>query len=376
MKNWILGRIVHGLLRLLSMAPGLSARLMGLVTGNKKLKAFAARPLLVRRAAEALLHNGVLLSQLNVTNACNEKCPMCNLWEEGTRMPLDQVKLCIDRIAEMGSFILTITGGEPFTHPDIGEIIDYARDKPFFLNLNTNASLPLKVYQRADLDKIDLAIVSFHALDELKLERITGVRGTLARVVDTLRYFRDETTMRVVLKFVIQRDNRGEVEKVQEFADREGFTVEYHPVMVDGANRPVTTDKTELLLGQEEYMDTLLRIREIKKTGRNFESSVYYDFCLKAARRGSWGWGCDAGINYLSVYPDGRFGICKDVYTSAKITDVDFPDRYRSGAFQEEMRALRESCSGCNWSCYVTASKLAGLARNPDLREFRLLQAI
>lgn len=374
--RFLLRLLTKALLHLLRLAPRWSVRLAASLSGNPKLRAYTARPLMVRRLGNALLNNGILIAQLNVTNACNEKCPMCNLWEEGSRMPLDRAKLCMDRIADLGSFILTITGGEPFTHPDISDIIDYAHEKQFFLNLNTNASLPLKVYRRADLNKIDLAIVSFHAIDERKLERITGVRNTLPRVLETLRYFRDETSMRVILKFVVQRDNADEVEKVQEFAEREGFTMEYHPVMVDRENRPVTTDKVDLLPTGPDQVRAIETIMETKRKGRQFEAGGYYRFCLEAAKQSSFRWKCDAGINYLSVYPDGRFGICKDVYTSARITDDDFIQRYRSADFQKEMAALRGGCRGCNWSCYYTASRLAEFVRNPSPADLRLLRAI
>lgn len=357
------------------VAPRLSVGLLSIVSKNPAIKKFRSRPAMVRRAGKSLATGGVLISQLNVTNACNQRCPMCNLWKESGRMPLEQVKLAIDRIADLGSFMLTITGGEPFAHPDIGAIIDYAYEKQFFLNINTDGSVPIGRYRAADLNKVDVAIVSFHAMDEDKLERITGVRGTLPKVLETLRYFRDHSSLRIILKFVIQSANEGEAEKVQEFADREGFTVEYHPVMVGSGNRPVATDDRVLLPSDEGLLRTLLWIQERKRAGRTFESSAYYPFCIDAIRKKSLRWGCDAGLSYLSVSPDGRFGICKDVYTSAKITDGDFLERYRRPDFREEMRRLREGCEGCNWSCYITASKMAHLIRDPDARELALLKS-
>ena len=290
-------------------------------------------------------------------------------------MPLDKVKLAIDRIAELGSFILTITGGEPFSHPKIAEIIDYAHAKQFFLNINTNASIGLRRYKAVDLNKIDLAIISMHAMDEDKLQKVTGVPRTLARVIEVLRHFRDHSSARVILKYVIQADNDGEMEKVQAFADAEGFTVEYHPVMVASADKPVSTDNQELNLDDRKLLETLLKVQKLKASDRSFESSVYYQFCIDAIKRGSLKWNCDAGRTYLSVYPDGRFGICKDVYTSANIFDDDFVEKYRSLKFQEEMKTLREGCEGCNWSCYISASQIARVTRNPLPEDLALLKS-
>ena len=360
---------------LLWAAPRFSALLIGFLIKNPNIRRLANRRIMIRRAGKSLLTGGVLLSQLNVTNACHQKCPMCNLWEEGTQMPLEKVKIAIDQIAELGSFSLTITGGEPFSHPDIARIIDYAFEKHFWINVNTNASIPLRHYQKVDLNKIDVAIVSLHSLDDAKMAKITGMEGTLPRVREVLKYFKDQTRMRVILKYVIQHDNDGEVEKVQAFADGEGFVVEYHPVMVGSTNRPVATDKQELLLSPSIMLDTLGWIKNTKSRSRTFESGYYYQFCIDAVQRASWKWSCDAGLNYLSVYPDGRFGICKDIYTSVRITDDDFVKKYRSRKFQEEMKGLREGCEGCNWSCYITTSKMAHMMRNPNRADVAMLRS-
>lgn len=375
MKQWLLRNGIRILPYFLWVAPRLSATTCAVLASNKKLKNLASRPKMLRRAGRSIIRGGVLISQLNVTNACNQKCPMCNLWEEGSRMPLEQVKKSIDRIADLGSFMLTITGGEPFSHPNISEIIDYAHKKQFFLNVNTNASVPLRIYRQVDLRKIDVAIVSMHAMDEAKLQKITGVSHTLPKVLETLRYFKEHSAMRIILKYVIQADNDGEVERVQEFADKEGLTVEYHPVMVGSANRPVATDKRELLLEEQRLLETLSSIQARKARDRTFESSIYYQFCIDAIRRGNLKWTCDAGLSYLSVYPNGRFGICKDVYTSAKITDDDFQEKYKSQEFQTEMKELRNNCEGCNWSCYLTASKMAHLIRSPNPQDIALLRS-
>ncbi|EKD42202.1 MAG: radical SAM protein [uncultured bacterium] len=375
MKNFLLKTLIRFVPYLLWRAPKFSVSLLGLISKNPNVKKLKSRPEMIARAGKSIATGGILIAQLNVTNACNQKCPMCNLWEEGTQMPLERVKLAIDRIAELGSFMLTITGGEPFSHPDIAEIINYAHAKQFWINVNTNASIPLRHYQAVDLSKIDVAIVSMHAINENKLEKITGVKNTLPKVQQALHYFKENSAMRIILKYVIQSGNDGEMEKVQEFADREGFTVEYHPVMVGSTNRPVATNKQELNLSQEKLLTTLLTIQERKTHDKIFESSVYYQFCIDAINRGSLSWKCDAGLNYLSIYPDGSFGICKDIYTSAKITDPDFIEKYHSQKFNEEMKNLREGCEGCNWSCYITASKMAHMIKNPNVADLAMLKS-
>jgi len=80
---------------------------------------------------------------VEVTNACNMACKVCyaNSKAGEPHVPLETVKRMIDFFyeAEFGKpEILQISGGEPTLHPNIIEIIRYARSKVKFAMLNTN----------------------------------------------------------------------------------------------------------------------------------------------------------------------------------------------------------------------------------------------
>lgn len=320
---------------------------------NARLLSLASRKSLVRRAGLAALNGGPFLAQLNVTNACNQRCGMCNLWHDGQTMPFSDVKKTIDVIAEMGACLLTITGGEPVLHPHLREIIKYASGKEFVLNINTNGSLPLKYYSGLPLHLLDIATISFHSLRSDVLEKITGRGGLLKNVLNTVDYFRNNTHAHIVLKFVMSRMNIDEIDDVMSFADDRGISVEFDPVMVGSLNRPVATDDENLKASSEKLALAMERIRDAKmRRGRTLVPFDYYDFCAKALDTGSLKWNCHAGLAYFSVFPDGRFGICKDIYTGRKITDEGFLDIWRSVSFRDEMLTRRQNCEGCNWSCY------------------------
>src|SRR3954464_3616848 len=75
---------------------------------------------------------GPFLAQLVVVRRCNLSCTYCNEFdEESEPVPTEVLKARIDKLKELGTFSLEFTGGEPMLHPEIAELIRYARSKSF-----------------------------------------------------------------------------------------------------------------------------------------------------------------------------------------------------------------------------------------------------
>lgn len=81
---------------------------------------------------------------LCVTARCNMRCKHCfaasreQLPEKTT---FEQLKYVIGRLKEAKVFIITITGGEPLMRGDFFEIVEYIKQFPIRIGLNTNAAL-------------------------------------------------------------------------------------------------------------------------------------------------------------------------------------------------------------------------------------------
>ena len=70
---------------------------------------------------------------------CNLDCTYCNEFDDtSSPVPLDQMKRRLDLLAEMGTSIITISGGEPLLHPDLDEIIRHIRKRGMVAGLITN----------------------------------------------------------------------------------------------------------------------------------------------------------------------------------------------------------------------------------------------
>ncbi len=147
------------------------------------------------------------LSIIEVTDACNLKCPICYA-ESGPHRPgfrpLAQVEAMLDAVVrnEGEPDVVQISGGEPTIHPDFFEIIDAARARPIrHLMVNTNgvkiARDPAFVERLASYGQgleIYLQFDSFEvgALEVLRGEDLREVRH---QAIENLNRFNVSTTL-------------------------------------------------------------------------------------------------------------------------------------------------------------------------------------
>src|SRR5215469_1759936 len=70
---------------------------------------------------------------------CNLDCTYCNEFDDTSKpVPLEEIKRRLDALAEMGTSIITISGGEPLMHPDLDEVIRHIRKRGMIAGLITN----------------------------------------------------------------------------------------------------------------------------------------------------------------------------------------------------------------------------------------------
>src|SRR5260370_29745508 len=70
---------------------------------------------------------------------CNLACTYCNEFDDFSKpVPLEEMKKRLDILADMGTSIITISGGEPLMHPDLDEVIRHMRRRGLIPGLSTN----------------------------------------------------------------------------------------------------------------------------------------------------------------------------------------------------------------------------------------------
>lgn len=105
-------------------------------------------------------------ASFKVTHICSLKCSFCNVWKEKTPdLSTEGVFRVIDNIANSSIIVLSLEGGDPLVRKDLGEILQYAHQKPFYLFFTTNGHLlekrPMKEYGK-NIDYLHISIDEGH----------------------------------------------------------------------------------------------------------------------------------------------------------------------------------------------------------------------
>ncbi len=113
------------------------------------------------RAMQSAFHP--ILAQIVPTRRCNLDCAYCNEYDKVSQpVPLDVMLRRIDRLAELGTTIVTVSGGEPMLHPDLDAIIRRIRQRGAIATLITNGYLltrdRIQRLNRAGLDYLQISI--------------------------------------------------------------------------------------------------------------------------------------------------------------------------------------------------------------------------
>jgi molybdenum cofactor biosynthesis enzyme MoaA len=92
---------------------------------------------------------------------CNLSCAYCNEYDDRSEpVPTDEMLRRIDKLAALGTGVVTLSGGEPLLHPDLDDIIRRIRSRGSIATLITNGYL----LNRARIDRLNRA-----GLDHLQI---------------------------------------------------------------------------------------------------------------------------------------------------------------------------------------------------------------
>src|SRR5947209_16467916 len=107
--------------------------------------------------------NHVVLAHIIPMRRCNLACGYCNEYDHNSKpVPLEVMKSRIDKLAELGTSIVTISGGEPMMHPQLDDIIRHIRSHGIIAGLISNGYYftpdRIKRLNKAGLEYLQISI--------------------------------------------------------------------------------------------------------------------------------------------------------------------------------------------------------------------------
>src|SRR5436853_3312425 len=280
---------------------------------------------------------------LYVTDRCNLDCAYCTEYNNSRPHPtLEDLKIWIRKIRDLGTMRIALVGGEPLLHPDIVKIVRYCRELGFATSLTTNGFLLTRKLV-AELEGAGLQVLQI-SVDRMTPSPIT--KKSFKTILPKLDYFRD-SKISLHITGVICADTLPESRAVLETGLSRGIPTEVRLVHADPLQRfRVDRGPREEL---ESFIDSMI---ERKRRGEKIHTSEAILNYQRSLLRGEHvEWTCMAGYKLCFVSAQGHFWIVSLVHTDKHIMDVTLDDLYAN--------YRKKSCQeGCGVYCAVSASLL------------------
>jgi radical SAM protein with 4Fe4S-binding SPASM domain len=126
-------------------------------------------------------YSAPLRMDLALTFRCQNDCIHCYAGgpHETTELSTDQWKAVIDRLSEVGVFIVTFTGGEPTIRDDLPELLLYAQNKGMVTGLISNGRRLkdpsyVETLEKAGLDFVQVTLESHKPEVHDKMTNVSG----------------------------------------------------------------------------------------------------------------------------------------------------------------------------------------------------------
>lgn len=257
----------------------------------------------------------------NITSACNLRCPHCYLdarrrWP-GELTTQEGLNL-VDQMAQAGTQLLILTGGEPLLRQDLPQLAAHAAGQGITVVLGTTGTQITREKARALREcGVAAAGISIDSLDPAKHDAFRGVKGAWHRAVQGMEACRAEG-LEVLVHTSALKINQQEVPDIVQFAHDKGARAFHLFFLVCTGRGEQLTDLSpqeyeELLSlvldAQDRYPGMLVRARCAPYIGR------------LAAERGmtplQGSAGCLAGTSYCRITPTGVVTPCPYLPTAA-----------------------------------------------------------
>jgi MoaA/NifB/PqqE/SkfB family radical SAM enzyme len=289
-----------------------------------------------------------IMAQIIPIRRCNLSCTYCNEYDAISPPVPTQVMLRrLDRLAELGTSIISISGGEPLLHPGLDLIVRRIRERGMIATLITNGSLltqdRIQRLNRAGLDQLQISIDSVTPDDSSKKS---------LKVLDRkLVWLAECAEFDVMVNTVLGASTRpGEALAVARRARGMGFRCTAG-LLHDrtGALEPLSQE-------QRDELDDILALDR-----STFSFTRYNHFQENLARGLPNQWQCRAGSRYLYVCEDGLVHWCSQQRGYPGIA----LERYSADDLDREYRSAKSCAPFCTIGCVHRVATLDAIREDP-----------
>jgi len=274
-----------------------------------------------------------ILAHVIPMRRCNLSCAYCNEYDNVSKpVPVETMFQRLDRLADLGTTIITISGGEPLLHPELDRIIAHVRKRGMIAGMITNGYLltvdRIRRLNRAGLEHLQISI------DNVMPDEVS--KKSLKTLDKKLMLLSEHAEFHVNINSVVGGgiQNPKDALVVGKRAVELGFTSTVGIIHDgDGQLQP---------LGDSE--------REVYMAMRAMEKSSYAQinyFQDNIAHGVENKWRCRAGARYLYICENGLVHYCSQQrgYPAKPLMEYTRED------IRREYRTVKECAPRCTVAC-------------------------
>jgi MoaA/NifB/PqqE/SkfB family radical SAM enzyme len=293
-----------------------------------------------RRLREArMVFKGVVstdhpvLAHIIPIRKCNLACAYCNEYDDfSPPVPLATMRRRLDRLAELGTTIVTLSGGEPMLHPEVEKIIAHVRSHGAIAGMITNGYLltaeRIKRLNRAGLEHMQISV------DNVSPDEVS--KKSLKVLDKKLQLLAAHAEFHVNINSVVGGGihNPKDALVVGERAVALGFSSTVGIIHDgDGQLRPLKDEEREVYL-------------QMKTKGkRSYAQMNFFQDNIAYGRKNQWR--CRAGARYLYICEDGLVHYCSQQrgYPAKPLEDYTVED------IRREFLTVKSCAPMCTVAC-------------------------
>jgi radical SAM protein with 4Fe4S-binding SPASM domain len=304
---------------------------------------------------------------VEITNLCNLTCTHCYAFSGPKRneeMTTADIKALLDRLADLGTIQVFLTGGEVFAHKDAIEIINHARSKPFSTQIFTNGTL----ISRERLHAIPAGQSFFVSFDTASPERSIRGKMDFPKLTRMYEWMREcNHVLRTAIS--VHHQNIEDVEEIFEWCVENDFPrpqwLETHPIGRALINPHILLQPdrvNEVFAIYQRCMDRFQHKRDdesiselpehVSGAAAAVKGVQTIKFCQRV-ERATQQEKCGRSVAYINsqgfVYPCSNC-MSNDMYRAGNIRDRDFKDIWDNdfSKFRDISYTDYQSCQSCD----------------------------
>ncbi len=274
-----------------------------------------------------------VMAQIVPMRFCNLSCAYCNEYDKVSEpVPIDEMLRRIDHLGRLGTSIITISGGEPLTHPELDDVIRRIRRVGALAGMITNGYLlneeRIERLNRAGLDHMQISIDNIEP-DDVSKKSLKVLDKKLQMLS---RHAEFHVNINSVVGGGIREPNDALV--IGRRALELGFTSTIG-IIHDGGG--------QLKPLKENEARVYFAMRGMKK--RNYSRFNHFQEAIAQGRPNDWR--CRAGSRYLYICENGLVHYCSQ--------QRGFPGvplaQYTHADVKREYRTAKSCAPNCTISC-------------------------